>query len=109
MAEYFTAIVGVDEAVRLVCDKLSRFAAPNKLPPRQRGENLRRVGNVEIWFDPVNTGIARFHVVTADDCDVDVTVDFAELSSEYLDDIVLSVQQELNKHRSERGHNRMMH
>lgn len=109
MSGHFTQIIGIDEAVRIVCEKLNRFAAPLKLPPRERGiANLRRVGDVEVWFDPVNAGIARFHAVTNDDCEVDVKVDFAEMSSDYLEEMVVGIQQELNKHRAKRGHNRVM-
>ena len=108
MTEHFTQIIGADEAVRIVCQKLDRFAAPLKLPPQVRAVNVRRVGDVEVWFDPINAGIARFHIVTHDNCDVDVKVDFAELSSDYLDEMVAGVQQELNKHRAKSGHNRRM-
>lgn len=108
MTEHFTQIIGAEEAVRIVCQKLDRFAAHNKLPPRMRAANVRRVGDVEVWFSPDEPGVARFHVVTHDNCDVDVKVDFAELSSDYLDEMVAGVKQELNKHRAGRGHNRAM-
>jgi|SRR3990172_1918843 len=100
---HLTQIVGHDEAVRIVAAKLIRFAAPLKLPPRERGiANIRRIGDVEIWFDPVNVGIARFHFVTSDDCELDVSVDFSELSSDYLENMVVDVQKKLNEHRARR-------
>lgn len=109
MTEHFTQIIGADEAVRVVCGKLDRFAAPLKLPPRERGvANLRRVGDVEVWFDPQNVGVARFHFVTPDDCELDVKVDFSELSSDYLDEMVTGVQKGLNEHRAKRGTNQRM-
>ena len=108
MTEHFTQIIGAEEAVRIVCQKLDRFAAPLKLPPMRRAANVLRIGEVEVWFDPENAGVARFHAVTHDDCSIDVGVDFSELSSDYLDEMVAGIQQELNKHRAGRGHNRAM-
>lgn len=103
MTGHFTQIIGADEAVRIVCQKLDRFAAPLKLPPRERGiANLRRIGDVEVWFDPANVGIARFHLVSHDNAEIDVKVDFSELSSDYLAEMVAGVQKELNKHRANR-------
>jgi hypothetical protein len=103
VTEHFTQIVGADEAVRIVCQKLNRFAAPLKLPPMLRGlANVRRLGDVDVWFVPQNAGIARFHAVTHDDISIDVGVDFSELSSDYLEEMVAGVQKELNKHRAGR-------
>lgn len=102
MTEHFTQIVGADEAVRMVCQRLARFAVPLKLPPMQRAPNLRRVGDVEIWFDPANAGVARFHLVTKDDAEVDVEVDFSKLSSDYLEGMVAGVQSSLCEHRAKR-------
>ena len=106
MTEHFTQIIGADEAVRIVCQKLDRFAAPNKIHPHgfhvRFYENIRKLGNIEVWFDPRTTGVARFHTVTHDDISIDVAVDFSELSSDYLDEMLSGVQQELNKHRANR-------
>lgn len=110
MATTITQIVGADEAVRLVCEKLARFAAPHKLPAMDGDfANIRRLGNVDIWFDPENAGQARFHAVTHDNIGIDVTVDFTELSSEYLADMVAGVRSEIDKHRGGRRHLHVVH
>lgn len=98
-----TQIAGIDETVRIVLARLNPFAAKNKIPNRQEQHyNLRKVGNIEIWFSMEEVGVARFHLVTKDDVDVDVRIDFADITSEYLNNMVEDVKSAVNKHKAER-------
>lgn len=94
--------VGVDDAVRVVLAELKRFAAPYKLPPLPEAANLRRYGDIDVFFDMQNDGIAIFHMVTFDDIEVSVSVDFVELDREYLDEIAVRVSNDINEHRGKR-------
>jgi len=95
--------IGPEEAVRVVLNELKRFAAPRKLVRRkEQHENLKQVGNIEIFFDMIETGKAAFHFVTHDDIEVAVSVDFTEMDRDYLDGIVRAVREDIDKHRAKR-------
>jgi hypothetical protein len=96
-------VIGIDEAVRLVCKELEQFAAPGKLPDyREQYENLRRHGNIDIFFDMEEVGVAHFHFVTWDDVEVNAEFDFGELTREYLDKRVAEIRDKINEHRASR-------
>ena len=105
MSLTITQVIGAEEAVKLVCRELNkRFAAPNKIPRRDgEFENYRRYGDVEIWFDMENVGQARFHCVTWDSCEMEVVVDFAAITREYLDDLMNQCETKLRTHRGNRS------
>ncbi len=95
--------IGPEEAVRVVLNELERFAAPRKLICRkERHENLKQVGNIEIFYDVIETGKAAFHFVTYDDIEVAVDVNFTKMDREYLDDLIHAVREDIDKHRAER-------
>lgn len=96
--------IGVDEAVRLVVRELEKFAS-NKLAPTMKARNLRRIGNVEVFFDisDGHEGEAQFHFVTHDMIEVAVGVNFKQLDREYLDTLVVEVQSAIAQKRKSRA------
>ncbi len=100
-----TQTIGIEESVRVVARTLKRFAAPGKLPNRDgMYQNLRRVGDIEIFFDvrEDRVGHAAFHFVTWDNVDVSVDVDFSALTREYLQNLENEVLSKMNQHRTTR-------
>lgn len=97
--------IGLEEAVRIICRELERFAAPGKLPSHDnnRYPNLRRHGDIDIFFDMKKVGHAQFHFVTWDNCEANVVVDFTKMDRAYLANLVKQVEDDLNRHRSNRG------
>jgi len=98
-------VVGVNDAVRVVVDALKRFAAPDKLPPPETAKNMRRIGDIDVFFDvrEGHEGEARFYLVTHDNIWIDTKVDFKELTREYLDEIVRNVEDKLGEVRCKRN------
>lgn len=104
-------VVGVEDAVRVVLDAVKRFAAPDKLPPRERAGNLRRYGDVEVFFDMLDghEGEANFHFVTHDDIEINFNLDFKALDRELIDQLARNIEDAIGQRRKQRGASVLFH
>lgn len=85
-------------------DAVKRFAAPDKLPPRDRADNLRRYGDVDVFFDmrEGHEGEANFYFVTHDNLTINFTVDFKSLDREIIDQLARNIEDAINIRRKTR-------
>lgn len=97
-------LVGVDDSVRVVLDAVKRFAAPDKLPPREIADNLRRYGDIDVFFDmrEGHEGEANFFFITYDNLTVNFTVDFKSLDRDLIDQLSFSIEEAINIRRKTR-------
>lgn len=104
-------VVGVDDAVRVVLDAVKRFAAPDKLPPSERAGNMRRYGDVEVFFDmrDGHEGEAHFHFVTHDDIEISFNLDFKVLDREGIDQLARNIEDAIGQKRKQRGVSVLFH
>lgn len=95
-------LIGVEDAVKEVAKRLALYAAPNKMPNYvENFDNLRRLHDIDIFFG--KPGIAVYHFVTHDDIEVNIQIDFAELTREGLDAQVEEVRKTIDRHRAQRA------
>lgn len=104
-------VVGVEDAVRVVLGAIKHLAAPDKLPRREDFDNLRRYGDVEVFFDmrPGQEGKANFHFVTHDNITVSFEVDFNTLNREVVEGLVPALEDAIGQKRRQRGAQSMFH
>lgn len=104
-------VVGVEDALRVVLDAVKHFAAPDKLPRRDRADNLRRYGDIEVFFDmrEGHEGMASFYFVTHDNITVSFSVDFKSLTREAVSEIVRGVEDGIGQYRHQRGAAALFH
>lgn len=104
-------VVGVEDALRVVLDAVKQFAAPDKLPRRDEAYNLRRYGDIEVFFDmrEGQEGIAFLHFVTHDNITVSFSVDFKSLTRDTVNEIVRGVEDGIGQYRHQRGAAALFH
>lgn len=88
--------VGIEDAVRETAKMLSILAAPGKIP----GNTYR---GVEITFDLNAPGIAFYRLVTRDDIEVTVRVDFSLITRDYLQNMMAGAKKYIEEHRAARS------
>jgi hypothetical protein len=100
--ENVQVIASIESAVRYVAKEFARFSAPNKLPPKEYADNIRRIGDIDIFFDFERPGVAVYHFVTWDNIEVSVGFDFTMLDREYMADMMRDIQKRIDEHRGNR-------
>lgn len=104
-------LVGVDDSVRVVLDAVKRFAAPDKLPQREIADNLRRYGDIDVFFDmrEGHEGEANFFFVTYDNLTVNFTIDFKLLDRELIDKLSRDIEDAIGIRRKARDSGAIFH